>query len=389
MGEFLGVSRCIFADIDIEADTCTIHPDYRADDTVASIEGVVPISAFGAFVVAEYAARRAVAVDDVRADPVRAPEGSLAAYEAIGIRAHVTVPVVHSDRIVSCISVHNAAPRHWKPEEVELLRAVVERTWLTVEVTRQQRALAREAEATARILESITDAFFTLDRDWRFTYVNDQAERILFQTRGRAAGPVHLGGVPRRRRLHCSSGSTAAPWPKASPSRSRSSTRRWTRGWRCGPTRPRTACPCSSRTYTARKRAEEERERLLAEQRARAEREALLNRIGQALRGSPDPGAVLETAVRELGEALGADRCYYAAYDQDADTATVGTRLAPRRACRSLAGQYPMSRFAVNRDPVYQAGHTQVVADTAGDPADTRRWACARWCGCRWCRGRR
>jgi len=188
VGEFLGVSRCIFADIDIEADTCTVHPDYCAAPSVASIEGVVPISAFGAFVVAEYAARRAVAVDDVRRDPVRAPEGSLSAYEAIGIRAHVTVPVVHYDRIVSCLSVHNAEARRWKSEEIELLRAVVERTWLTVEVARQERALARETEATARILESITDAFFTLDRQWRFTYVNPQAERVLFRTRAELLG---------------------------------------------------------------------------------------------------------------------------------------------------------------------------------------------------------
>jgi len=188
VGEFLGVSRCVFADIDIEADTCTVHPDYCADSSVASIEGVVPISAFGAYVVAEYAARRAVAVDDVRLDSVRAPEGSLSAYEAIGIRAHVTVPVVHSDRIVSCISVHSAEPRRWKPEEIGLLRAVMERTWLTVEVLRQERALAREAEATARILESITDAFFTLDRRWRFTYVNPQAERVLFRRQAELLG---------------------------------------------------------------------------------------------------------------------------------------------------------------------------------------------------------
>ena len=195
-GEFLGVSRCIFADIDIEADTCTIHAsEYRADPSAASIVGVVSIASFGAFVVAEYAARRAVAVDDVRRDSLRAPEGSLAAYEAIGIRAHVTVPVVHFDRVVSCMSVHSAAPRHWKPEEIQLLRAVVERTWLTVEVTRQQQALARESqvlreahERTARILESTTDAFFALDRGFRFTYINAHAERLLSRTREELLG---------------------------------------------------------------------------------------------------------------------------------------------------------------------------------------------------------
>ena len=189
VGEFLGVTRCIFADIDIEADTCTIHAsEYRADPASPSIAGVVSIASFGAFVVAEYAARRAVAVDDVRLDPLRAPAESLAAYEAIGIRAHVTVPVVHYGRIVSCMSVHNSAPRQWKPEEIELLRAVVERTWLTVEVTRQDYALMREAAATTRILESITDAFMTFDHDWRFTYINDQSERVMSRTREELLG---------------------------------------------------------------------------------------------------------------------------------------------------------------------------------------------------------
>ena len=210
VGQFLGVSRCIFADIDIEADTCTIHSsEYRADPSTASIVGVVSIASFGAFVVAEYAARRAVAVDDVRLDSLRAPAGSLAAYEAISIRAHVTVPVVHYDRVVSCMSVHNAAPRHWKPEEIELLRAVVERTWLTVEVIRQQEALVREVEVsreaherTARILESTTDGFYALDRDFRFTYINALAERLLSRTRESLLGkniweefPEAVGGT--------------------------------------------------------------------------------------------------------------------------------------------------------------------------------------------------
>ncbi len=36
----------------------------------------------------------------------------------------------------------------------------------------------------AGILESISDAFFALDRDWCFTYVNQQAESLLFRDRG-------------------------------------------------------------------------------------------------------------------------------------------------------------------------------------------------------------
>ncbi len=47
----------------------------------------------------------------------------------------------------------------------------------------------REAEDRYRtVLESITDAFFALGRDWRFTYVNRQAERVLDRTPGDLLG---------------------------------------------------------------------------------------------------------------------------------------------------------------------------------------------------------
>src|SRR5690606_18954190 len=39
------------------------------------------------------------------------------------------------------------------------------------------------ASRLATTLESITDAFFTVDLDWRFTYVNREAEKILRRSR--------------------------------------------------------------------------------------------------------------------------------------------------------------------------------------------------------------
>ena len=39
-----------------------------------------------------------------------------------------------------------------------------------------------------RILESITDAFFALNHEWRFTYLNTQAERLLGRTRAELLG---------------------------------------------------------------------------------------------------------------------------------------------------------------------------------------------------------
>ena len=56
----------------------------------------------------------------------------------------------------------------------------------TRDVTERNRAEGRvreQEQRTRTILESVTDAFFGLGRDWRFTYVNRQAEVLLGRTR--------------------------------------------------------------------------------------------------------------------------------------------------------------------------------------------------------------
>jgi len=56
----------------------------------------------------------------------------------------------------------------------------------------ETRRAAEEARLTAQrlttTLESLTDAFFTIDRDWRFTYVNGQAERLTRLRRAELLG---------------------------------------------------------------------------------------------------------------------------------------------------------------------------------------------------------
>ena len=51
-----------------------------------------------------------------------------------------------------------------------------------------QAATERLGDRLARTFESITDAFYTLDRDWRFTYVNTEAERLQQKTRAEMLG---------------------------------------------------------------------------------------------------------------------------------------------------------------------------------------------------------
>jgi PAS domain S-box-containing protein len=53
--------------------------------------------------------------------------------------------------------------------------------------TPEETAIRTDARL-ARALESVTDAFYTLDRDWRYTYVNPEAERLQQHTRAELLG---------------------------------------------------------------------------------------------------------------------------------------------------------------------------------------------------------
>jgi PAS domain S-box-containing protein len=51
-----------------------------------------------------------------------------------------------------------------------------------------EQSLIESKEQVTNILESITDAFFALDRDWNFAYVNSEAERILSRSKEEIIG---------------------------------------------------------------------------------------------------------------------------------------------------------------------------------------------------------
>jgi len=117
---------------------------------------------------------------------------------------------------------------------------------------------------------------------------------------------------------------------------------------------------------TERKRLEQEREVHLAEVRAQAEREALLNRIGAAVRSTSEPAGILRAAVTALGQGLNADRCYFVRYNQARDQGYISPEwLRSGLGLQPLAGlSRQMSLYSVNYDATFMAGRTQVVDDT-------------------------
>ena len=78
------------------------------------------------------------------------------------------------------------AVRNAEGQIVRLQGALQDITERKVAVLQTQK-LARRLSNT---LESITDAFFTVDRDWRFSYINRQAERLLGRARDSMLGHI-------------------------------------------------------------------------------------------------------------------------------------------------------------------------------------------------------
>ncbi len=82
----------------------------------------------------------------------------------------------------------------WVRETVRALRSPGGDTIVLVvceditERKRAEEALQESNSQTRNILESITDAFFALDSEWRFTYVNSEAERVLQRSREELLG---------------------------------------------------------------------------------------------------------------------------------------------------------------------------------------------------------
>jgi serine phosphatase RsbU (regulator of sigma subunit) len=84
------------------------------------------------------------------------------------------------------------------------------------------------------------------------------------------------------------------------------------------------ALDASARALRSARAAEQSSREALDKAQRLAAREALLNRISESVRDTLDPVQVQRRIVHALGEALDADRCYFALYDIPGDLMVIG-----------------------------------------------------------------
>jgi two-component sensor histidine kinase len=147
LGRYLGASRVGYAEIDEAHGTVTVRGDWTRDPDTRSLGGQSGlIKSFGEQALAFLRTGETLAVPDIRALPL-GPAGTTEAWEAVGMRALITVPLVRDGELKALLYVHEPRPRFWKRAEAAMARDVAERTWAAVEraqAEQRQRLLINE-----------------------------------------------------------------------------------------------------------------------------------------------------------------------------------------------------------------------------------------------------
>lgn len=178
MAEHFQLAHCLLVDIDETATVGkVVHDRHRSG--LPSLVGRYVLADFHTEAeLAELRAGRPIVVHDLH-ETQRSPERA-AGFEALGVRALLTIPHIQHGCWRFSISLQDSAPRHWQEDEIELLRELAVRVVLHRERARVEQAL-RESELRFRLfVENVQEyALVQTDPEGKITSWNPGAQRMF------------------------------------------------------------------------------------------------------------------------------------------------------------------------------------------------------------------
>ena len=185
LGRYLGASRCVFADVDLDGDSVRFHPHFSAAG--APLPERSSLSAFGPEVITLAREATTIVVRDTSSDPLT-KDAYGTAFDPIAMRAFVAAPQKRDGKWSASLVVASESPRTWEEREVAMVRLVAERlgVWLQhrhlLDAVRERevaRAVERSEERSSLLLDAIKDyAIFMLDDEGRVRTWTAGAERL-------------------------------------------------------------------------------------------------------------------------------------------------------------------------------------------------------------------
>ncbi|MBM7776127.1 anti-anti-sigma factor [Actinokineospora baliensis] len=183
LGVHLGVDRCAYARVEADEDHFVMSGSHATG--LPPLAGRYAMSAFGAGALTAMRAGLPWVVVDADTDHRLA---DLDAYRVTGIRAVICVPLRKAGRFVAAMAVHQATPRAWTAEEVDLVGVVVARCWETLERVHAGRALRASEQRYRMLFERATDGVWVVDEQLRYVEVNPAGCALFGATREEILG---------------------------------------------------------------------------------------------------------------------------------------------------------------------------------------------------------
>src|SRR5262245_17471930 len=143
LGEYLGVDRCAYAEVEADEKYLEITNEYARGD-IPGIIGRFRVDDLGAEALRMMRANRPFVGDDAEAGALAGRSRS--AYRRAGARAVRCAPPGKSGHYVARMDVSQKTLRHWKPWEIDLVAKVANRCWEAVQQARAVKGLRQSEE---------------------------------------------------------------------------------------------------------------------------------------------------------------------------------------------------------------------------------------------------
>jgi len=156
LGCRLGASRCAYADVDHDGDRFWIRNDYSAPGQDSSV-GEYSLALFGSRASADLRSGETLVIRDVTGE-LASGEGR-EMFQATAIDAIICCPLIKDGHLAAMMAVHQDHPRDWTPDEITLVKEVVERCWAHVRRIGAESRL-RESEERLRLAVDNADVGF-------------------------------------------------------------------------------------------------------------------------------------------------------------------------------------------------------------------------------------